>query len=66
MAYNGTVTLTAGITPKNNGDFALVNAHDVYVDDETRLDEALEGVNADIISVSVLLAIPAILLLYCF
>lgn len=27
--YNGTIELISGITPKNNGDFALVNAKDV-------------------------------------
>lgn len=42
MAYQGSVTLIAGLIPKNNGKFPLVNAHDVYVDDDTRLDEALD------------------------
>ena len=41
MAYNGTVELVAGIKPKNNGSFPIVNAHDVYVDDSTRLDAKL-------------------------
>ena len=27
--YNGTIELISGITPKNNGNFALVNAKDV-------------------------------------
>lgn len=43
MAYNGTVELIAGITPKNNGTFPLVNAKDVYVTDSLRLDSALEA-----------------------
>lgn len=43
MAYNGTVELIAGITPKNNGDFPLVNAKDVYVTDNLRLDGALQA-----------------------
>ena len=42
MAYNGTVELAAGIKPKNNGSFPMVAAHDVYVDDSTRLDAKLD------------------------
>lgn len=42
MAYQGSVDLISGIRPKNGGQFPLVNAHDVYVDDNTRLDEALD------------------------
>ena len=42
MAYPGTVDLISGIRPKNNGEFPLVNAEDVYVDDNTRLDTALD------------------------
>ena len=42
MAYQGTIDLISGIRPKNGGTFPLVNAHDVYVDDNTRLDEALD------------------------
>ena len=41
MAYSGSVDLISGIRPKNGGSFPLVNAADVYVDDETRLDRAL-------------------------
>ena len=41
MAYPGSVDLISGIRPKNNGSFPLVNAHDVYVDDEHRLDDVL-------------------------
>lgn len=38
MAYNGSVELISGIKPKNGGDFPLVNAPDVQVDDDgTRL-----------------------------
>ena len=43
MAYSGSIDLIAGIRPKNNGTFPLINAHDVYVDDNTRLDEALQA-----------------------
>ena len=40
--YNGSIELISGIKPKNNGDFPLVNARDIQVDDEgTRLDEKL-------------------------
>lgn len=42
MAYQGSIDLISGIRPKNGGAFPLVNAHDVYVDDNTRLDEALD------------------------
>lgn len=41
MAYTGSIDLISGIRPKNNGSFPLVNAADVYVDDNTRLPEAL-------------------------
>lgn len=41
MAYPGSVDLISGIRPKNNGTFPLVNAQDVYIDDNTRLPEAL-------------------------
>lgn len=38
MAYNGSIELISGLKPKNNGDFPLVNAADVQVDDDgTRL-----------------------------
>ena len=46
MAYSGTVDLISGIRPKNNGTFPLVNAHDVYVDDNTRLDTALSNIDS--------------------
>ena len=50
--YNGTIELISGITPKNNGDFALVNAKDVafYETDATgetneiRLDKKIQQV----------------------
>lgn len=44
MAYNGSVELISGITQANNGSFPLVDASAVRVDDETRLDEALENI----------------------
>ena len=44
MAYQGSVELISGITPKNNGSFPLVHAKDVYVDDSTRLDNKLAAI----------------------
>ena len=44
MAYQGSVELISGITPKNNGSFPLVHAKDVYVDDNTRLDNKLTAI----------------------
>lgn len=41
MAYNGSIDLISGIRPKNNGTFPLVDAKDVYVTDDKRLDAAL-------------------------
>lgn len=38
MAYNGSIELISGLKTKNGGDFPLVNAPDVQVDDDgTRL-----------------------------
>lgn len=38
MAYNGSIELISGLKPKNGGDFPLVNAPDVQVnEDGTRL-----------------------------
>lgn len=50
MAYNGSVELISGIKQKNNGSFPLVDASAVYIDDNTRLDNALSGktIRADI------------------
>lgn len=48
MAYPGNVDLINGIRPKNNGTFPLVNAHDVYVDDESRLDQELESLSTSL------------------
>lgn len=43
--YKDLIELIAGITPKNNGNFPLVNARDVQVDDTgKRLDEKLEEI----------------------
>ena len=40
--YKGSVELIGGLTPKNNGDFPLVSARHVQVDDTgKRLDEKL-------------------------
>lgn len=37
--YNGSIELIAGLKPKNNGDFPLVNAPDVLLPDGRRLSE---------------------------
>lgn len=43
--YKGTVELIGGLTPKNNGQFPLVDAKDVQVDDTgKRLDEKLKEI----------------------
>lgn len=41
MAYSGSIDLISGIRAKNNGSFPLVDAKDVYVNDEYRLDAYL-------------------------
>lgn len=41
--YNGSIDLIAGLRAKNNGDFPLMEAHDILVDENgKRLDEKLE------------------------
>ena len=45
MAYQGTVELISGITPKNNGSFKLVNAADVYVSDNESLAQRLSSLD---------------------
>jgi hypothetical protein len=50
MAYTGSVELISGIKQKNGQDFPLVDASAVRVDDETRLDDALSGLSADVTS----------------
>ena len=45
MGYTGSVDLVSGIRPKNNGTFPLVDAKDVRVDDNTRLDAALATIS---------------------
>lgn len=45
MAYEGSIELISGIKPKNNGSFPLVDAKDVRVDDNTRLDVALQTIS---------------------
>ena len=46
--YNGSIELISGIKPKNNGEFPLVNARDVQVDDTgKRLDEVLASILAN-------------------
>lgn len=42
--YKGSTTLISGLTPKNGGDFPLMEAHDIVVDNAgTRLDAKLEA-----------------------
>lgn len=36
MSYGGTIDLISGIRAKNNGAFPLVDAKDIYLDDQTR------------------------------
>lgn len=56
MAYNGSIELISGLKPKNNGDFPLVNAPDVQVDEDgMRLPEML----AKITEVQSVDALPA-------
>lgn len=43
--YNGSIDLISGLRPKNNGDFPLMEAHDIVVDENgTRLDEKLASI----------------------
>lgn len=45
--YKGSIEVISGLKPKNNGDFALLQAHDVLVDEEgTRLDEKIEELSS--------------------
>lgn len=48
MAYTGSVELISGIRQKNGQDFPLVDASAVRVDDNTRLDDALDSVDGKI------------------
>lgn len=42
--YEGGTEVLAGFIPKNNGTFALMEAHDIVVDEDgTRLDEVIGG-----------------------
>lgn len=42
--YKGSIDLISGLRAKNNGDFPLMEAHDILVDESgTRLDEKLES-----------------------
>lgn len=44
--YTGSVELVSGIKQKNNGDFPLMEAHSVQVDEDgKRLDKSLEEFN---------------------
>lgn len=43
--YKGSVDLISGLRPQNNGDFPLMQAHDIVVDESgTRLDEKLKNI----------------------
>ena len=43
--YEGSIDLISGIRPKNNGNFPLVEAHDIQVDEQgTRLDDKLKEI----------------------
>ena len=41
MPYNGSIDLISGVRPKNGGDFPLVDAGDVRVDDSHRLSDKM-------------------------
>ena len=44
--FKGTIELIAGLRPKNDRDFALLDAHYIVADDDgTRLDERLSGID---------------------
>lgn len=45
MAYDGSIDLISGVRPKNGGGFPLVNAQDVYVNDDTRMSDVAEQFN---------------------
>ncbi len=48
-SYKGSIDLISGLRPKNNGDFPLMEAHDILVDDSnTRLDEKLSLIASNI------------------
>lgn len=47
MAYNGSVTLISGIVQKNNGEFPLVDATAVRIDDNTRLSDLAFNIEID-------------------
>ena len=48
MAYIGSIELASGLKPKNNNNFPLLRAADVYIDDDTRLDAKLDSFNTKI------------------
>lgn len=48
MAYKKGIPLTGGLYPMDNGDFPLVEAADVYVDDNSRLSDKLSEQDAAI------------------
>lgn len=62
MAYNGTIDVISGFRAKNNGTFPLVDAKDVFVTDDKRLDSALdilqEAINNFQVDVDTTLSIP--------
>ena len=47
--YKGSIELISGLTPKNNGNFPLLNTEQIQAkSDGTRLDKVLENLNSDI------------------
>lgn len=46
MAYKKDIPITGGFYPMDNGNFPLVNAHEVYINDSTRLDDELSDIAA--------------------
>ena len=43
MSYNGSVELISGLKPKNDGNFPLIDAKDVYIADNKSLAELVSG-----------------------
>lgn len=49
-SFKGSVNLISGLIPKNNGDFPLMQAHDIVVDEQgKRLDDKLEGIVEEVL-----------------
>lgn len=50
MAYEGGIDLVAGLRPKNNQNFSIANAKDIYYDDGTENGESLKNILINIIN----------------